>query len=202
MPTETPGTTIRSSESIVGDDRSLLQRYRRGDDDAATELYQRYAERLQRLATSETSDQLRSQVDPDDLVQSVFRTFFRRASAGYYDVPEGDEIWGLFLVIALNKIRYRGRYHTRKKRDVRLTQSLPPQSTQQIESDNVPFAALQLTISELLTSIPKLHQQMVEMRIQGHELQEIAETTSRSSRTVERVLKQFRDRLSRELHGV
>ena len=49
------GTSNLTSDSTLdppspGDDQSLLQRYRRGDDDAATELYMRYAHRLQALA--------------------------------------------------------------------------------------------------------------------------------------------------------
>ncbi len=48
---------------------------------------------------------LAGRVDADDIVQSVFRTFFRRVAKGDYEVPDGEELWKLFLVIALNKVR-------------------------------------------------------------------------------------------------
>src|SRR5262245_4158449 len=102
-------------------DASLLRRYRRGEDDAATELYVRYAERLRALAAAQASPDLRRRVDPDDIVQSVFRTFFRRAAAGQYDVPAGEELWKLFLVIGLNKIRAVAAHHKAACRDVRAT---------------------------------------------------------------------------------
>src|SRR3954468_2244838 len=105
----------------VPSDRSLLFRFRRGQDDAPTLLYLRYAERLRALAEKQSSPGLAARVDPENIFQSVFRTFFRRAAAGQYDVPEGEEIWKLLLVIGLNKIRAVGAYHRAARRDVRQT---------------------------------------------------------------------------------
>ena len=103
----------------VPSDHSLLQRYRLGSQDAATELYLRYAHRLRALARAQISPGLAHWVDLEDVVQSVFGSFFRRAADGYYDVPVGEELWRLFLVIALNKIRRQGAYHHAARRDVR-----------------------------------------------------------------------------------
>src|SRR4051794_30331946 len=97
--------TLGSEPSPMTDegpsDQSLLQRFRRGQDDAPTLLYLRYAERLRALAAKQSSPSLAARVDPEDIVQSVFRTFFRRAALGHYNVPDGEEIWKLLLVIAL-----------------------------------------------------------------------------------------------------
>src|SRR5438552_13597295 len=86
-------------------DQSLLRRLRGGNEDAATQLYLRYAQRLRSLIRARCSQQVQRRVEPDDLVQSVFRRFFRRVQQGDYDVPAGEELWGLFLVITLNRIR-------------------------------------------------------------------------------------------------
>src|SRR3954467_5650944 len=86
-------------------DHSLLRRFRRGQDDAPTLLYLRYAERLRALAGAQIAQGLAARVDSEDIVQSVFRTFFRRAAADRKGVPEVEEIWKLLLVIALNKVR-------------------------------------------------------------------------------------------------
>ncbi len=180
-------------------DSELMERFRRGDDDAATELYVKYADRLQRFATSSTSQQLSRQVDSEDVVQSVFGTFFRRLSEGMFTGPAGDEIWNLFLVLALNKIRQSARFHTRKKRDWRLKAQLGDVPELGSDLGEAPFATLQMTIEELLDGLSDPHRRMIEMRIQNFELEEIARETCRSARTVERVLKQFRDRLSRQI---
>ncbi len=89
-------------------DRELLERIRAGEQDAAFVLYTRYAEPLMRLARGQTAQDLRTRFDPEDVVQSVFRTFFRRISNGEYEVPEGSELWKLLLVMALNKLRSLG----------------------------------------------------------------------------------------------
>src|SRR5436190_7312745 len=80
-------------------DGSLLRRFRGGSQDAATLLYHRYAERVHALAKAQCSPELARRLEPDDIVQSVFRTFFQKASQGLYDAPAGEDLWSLLLVI-------------------------------------------------------------------------------------------------------
>jgi RNA polymerase sigma-70 factor (ECF subfamily) len=180
-------------------DRSLLRRLRVGQEDAATQLYLRYAHRLRALAAARCSPDLAARVDPEDIVQSVFRTFFRRAARGDYDVPAGEELWKLFLVIALNKIRAVGAHHRAAKRDVRLSagsdaleQAVHGAATQ----NETALSVLRLVIDEVLESLPPVQRQIIELRIEEYDVAEIAQKTQRSKRTVERVLQQFRTRLA------
>src|SRR5262245_5216743 len=64
----------------------LLARWRNGDQQAAAVLFHRYADRLVALAKSRLSARLASRVDPEDVVQSVYRSFFVDARVGRYDV--------------------------------------------------------------------------------------------------------------------
>lgn len=181
-------------------DASLLQRYRRGDDDAATELYLRYAERMRTMAVAQTSGDLRQRVGPDDIIQSVFRTFFRRVAQGEYDIPEGDELWKLLLVIGLNKIRTLGAHHGAAKRDVRQTKggaAFEAALDWEQGSDQISLTILKMTIDELLAPLPESHQQIIQLRIEGHEVNEIAEIAQRSKRSVERILQEFRNNLDK-----
>jgi RNA polymerase sigma-70 factor (ECF subfamily) len=180
-------------------DRSLLKRFRGGQLDAATALYLRYADRLHELARRQASPDLGTRFDPEDIVQSVFRTFFRRAAQGYYDVPEGEELWKLFLVITLNKIRATGAYHRAAKRDVRATvtgaafdQAVATRSSH----DEASLTALRLVIEELLASLPESQRPIIELRIEGYEVAEIARRMKRAKRSVERILQSFRQRLN------
>jgi RNA polymerase sigma-70 factor (ECF subfamily) len=102
-------------------DASLLRLYQTGEQAAATELYRRYADRLLRLAAGQTGPDVAARADAEDIVQSVFRTFFRRAAFGEYELPAGDELWKLLLVIGLNKVRAVAGHHKAAKRDVRQT---------------------------------------------------------------------------------
>lgn len=182
-------------------DRSLVRRFRTGDEDAATALYKRYAERLQRLAERNTASDLGVRFDAEDVVQSVFRTFFRRVQTGYYDLPAGEELWRLLLVISLNKIRTLAVHHRAKKRDVGATVAPEPQQMAQLAlapGDNWALRSLQSVVRDVLVDLPPIQQQMIAQRIDGCQVEEIASETGRSKRTVERVLQNFRQRL-REL---
>ncbi|MDB5389069.1 MAG: polymerase subunit sigma-70, partial [Planctomycetaceae bacterium] len=49
-------------------DHSLLRRFRLGSEDAATEIYMRYARRLHALTQANSSPDLASRVDSEDIV--------------------------------------------------------------------------------------------------------------------------------------
>ena len=135
-------------------------------------------------------------------MQSVFRTFFRRAAEGQYDVPEGEEIWKLLLVIALNKIRSVGAFHRAARRDVRQTaggEAFDQAIDAEPGQDEAALTVLRMVIDEVLDALPASHRPIVELRIEGHEVAEIAEQVQRSKRTVERVLQEFRQRLDAQI---
>ena len=183
-------------------DRSLLLRFQRGQGDAATELYLRYANRLHALVLAQRGIDLAARLDPDDIVQSVFRTFFRRAAQGHYNVPKGEELWKLFLVIALYKVRDTAAYHRADKRDVRRTTQgadIDVVATPGAGGDETALTVLQMVIDEILQSLPEGHRRIVELRIEGNEVAEIAQATGRAKRSVERILQEFRQRLSAEI---
>jgi RNA polymerase sigma-70 factor (ECF subfamily) len=182
-------------------DRSLLRRLRGGSEDAATQLYVRYAQRLRALARANTSTQLARRVDAEDIVQSVFRIFFAGASQGLYDVPAGEDLWKLLLVIALNKIRSESVFHQAAKRDVRATAELDRLEPAAEPTDGVDFATsfLRLVVQDTLEQLSPSERQMLELRMEGHEVAEIAQRIGRSKRTVERGLQQARARLKRLL---
>ena len=93
------------NSNLTATDKTLLRRLKSGEQDAATALYLKYAERLQKLAAKQTNPKMKFRVEPEEIVQSVFRTFFRRSTAGQYDVATGEDLWKLLLIIALKKIR-------------------------------------------------------------------------------------------------
>lgn len=179
-------------------DRDLLRELRGGDDSAATRLYERYARRLLALTEGKTSPDLAGRFDPEDVVQSVFRSFFRRAQTGLYDVPEGSDLWPLLLVIALHKIRARGSFHRAARRDVRRERPAPDdtlaRSLDRVESRE-PQPFLRLVALEVLESLPAPLGQIVRWRLEGYEVAEIARRAGRSKRSVERLLRECRQSL-------
>jgi RNA polymerase sigma-70 factor, ECF subfamily len=183
-PPGTPGTPPS--------DRSLLRRLREGQEDGATQLYVRYVQRLRDLVRARCSAKLAARVDADDIVQSAFRSFFRVAHTGVYQVPDGEDLWKLLLTITLNKIRAQGVYHNAAKRDVRQTTSLSGAGGLEVSDprDDLADNFLRLVLAEALEQLSDQHRAVVELRLQGHDVAAIAGQTGRAKRTVERLLQQ------------
>ena len=150
------GVEAAASPAAQLTDRSLMRRFRAGSEEAAAELYVRYAKRLRALARARCAPELAARIDADDIVQSVFRSFFQAARKGYYDVPAGEELWRILLVIALNKIRDARAFHTAAKRDVRLTARCerPNFRLDQLQGKPADHAFLQIAIKEALQTLP------------------------------------------------
>ncbi len=181
-------------------DKSLLRRLRLGQEEAATELYRRYARRVRGLARRQFSSHLARRVDPDDIVQSVFCAFFQAARKGYYDVPDGEDLWRLLLVIALNKVRANRTFHLAARRDVRLTAPATHLKSRKHKWDNR-GQLLCIGFHEALELLEPSERAIVELLIEGHEVADIAASVGRSKRTVERNLQAVRQKLRRLLTG-
>jgi RNA polymerase sigma-70 factor (ECF subfamily) len=179
----------------------LLRRYRGGDQEAATRLYLRYAGRLRALTRKRSGRDLASRVDDDDILQSVFGSFFRGVIGGSYDVPAGEELWNLLLVITLNKIRAKGAYHRAAKRDVRQTEGGDgvDRSPDALATDEQASALLRMSVDEILDALPDSHARAIRLRLEGHEVAQIALMLERSKRSVERILQEGRARLDQLL---
>jgi len=200
---ETCGDSPQTSKDSPSDN-SLLRRFCAGDEEAATRLYHKYAQRLRALVQARCSSQLASRLDADDIVQSAFRSFFRVASTGVYDVPAGEDLWKLLLTIALNKVRTQGVFHRAAKRDVAMTTSLDVEGVDQdipARPDDLEETFLRMALEEALEKLPPQQRTMVELRLQGHDVVAIARQTGRAKRTVERNLQQALARLSALFEG-
>ena len=180
-------------------DAQLLSDIRRGDELAAQVLYERYARRLQAFARRRTPGDLRPIFESADLVQDVFGSFFRRASEGHYRIPDGLELWSLLAGIALNKVRDAARHHHRDRRDRRRDQSLDaePIDLAAVEEDD---RLLRILLDDFLDGLHEDHRKFVELRIDGHGIDDIAARTGRAKRSIERVLQNIRDDLRRLLN--
>ncbi|MEM7316653.1 MAG: sigma-70 family RNA polymerase sigma factor [Planctomycetota bacterium] len=199
--TELPNRDDANDEEADRTDHSLVRAIRFGDDVAAADLFDRYIGRLRSLATRQLAGEISGRVDSDDVTQSIFRTLFRRLQGGQYSVPEGDSIWRLLTTIALNKIRTVGKHHRAEKRDIRKTSAMEAELAAKITAgqDEAAFHILKLTISEMLDGMSESQRRIIELRLEGHEVNAIASQVERSKRSVERVLQGFRGKLTQIL---
>src|SRR3954451_707168 len=97
----------------------LVRRLRAGDPDAPDAVDALFARRLTRIAEQHLSRRLAGRLDGDDVVQSVFRTFFRRSARGEFQIDNSAQLWRLLVTITLHKAQAKARLHSAAGRDVR-----------------------------------------------------------------------------------
>ncbi len=90
-----------------------------GSEQAATEIYQRFARRLIGLANRRLDVTLQPKADPESVVQSVFRSFFVRQAEGQFELENWDGLWSLLMRITLRKCGRRAAALHAECRDVR-----------------------------------------------------------------------------------
>jgi RNA polymerase sigma-70 factor (ECF subfamily) len=180
----------------------LVQRLEAGDDEAAAILFDRYARRLIGLARRRLHERVRPRADAEDVVQSVFRTFCRRAAERPFNLDGPDSLWALLVEITLRKCGRWNRHFRTRKRDIRREQSPLLDSDCDIE----PFdpagprpedeAVLREMVERLLDALDdQLAREVCEMRLQGYEIEEIAVALKRSTATINRKIRHIKDRM-------
>jgi RNA polymerase sigma-70 factor (ECF subfamily) len=184
----------------------LMARWRGGDQQAAGALFRRYAERLVALARSRLAARLNRHFDPEDVVQSAYRSFFGAARAGRYALRRSGDLWRLLVAITLHKLRHRVERHEAGKRAVTREEHFGGESSlfglgvRAFAKEPSPSeaAALADTLEQVFRGLEPLQRRMAELRLQGYALEEIAALVHRSERTVRRLMEQVKERL-REL---
>ncbi len=189
--------------------QELMTRLRTGDGDAATEIFSRFAHRLIGLARKRLSGAIKSKVDPEDIVQSVFRSFFRAEAEGRFELSNWDDLWNLLAVITLRKCGHRVEHFLAARRDV-TREAVPLKldddsaaSWEHIAREPTPFEATVLieTLEVFLSALPVRQRSIVELTLQGMQAPEISEQLGCSERTVERTLTWLRKNLEKESKG-
>ncbi len=181
----------------------LMTRLRGGDADAAAAVFDRFARRLVRLAGSRLPQALSPKLDAEDVVQSVFKSFFIRYGDGRLTAEGWDGLWTILTILTVRKCGHKVEHFRAARRDVgRETPAAPDSDSrpgpEAAAPDPQPVEALLLaeTLEEVLRGLREDQRPIVLLRLQGFLQQEIAEQVGCTERTVERVLRNIRQALS------
>ena len=179
------------------DDRDLVSNYQAGSESAARDLFDKYCERLMKLAKRRIGQRMASRFDPEDVIQSAFRTFFTRVKNDEFTFEAEDDLFKLLVRLTVRKTLRRIEHHSAAKRN-------PNSEAAQRTDDIEPFSLIasravkpdmevalidefQLFIGDL----PELDRQVIELKIQGYTTAEIAEKVGSYERKVRRVLERI-----------
>lgn len=188
----------------------LMTRLRGGDDAAAAEVFRRFTHRLIGLARARLDHLIRGKVDPEDILQSVYRTFFSRYARGSFDLESWDGLWVMLTVITVRKCDYRRKFFRAARRDVgrEVAPSVADPTAPEMEAlarDPTPSEAARLaeTVELLMRELTDREREMLALSLEGLGVAEVGARVGRTERTVQRVLKRVRQRLEgmREADG-
>lgn len=97
--------------------RDLLDRVRRGDEDAAATLVRRYEPAIRRAVRIRLVDaRFRALFDSMDVCQSVMGSFFFRVALGQFDLTTPDDLVKLLVTMARNKLADQARRQATDRR--------------------------------------------------------------------------------------
>ncbi len=169
------------------------------DATAADELFRRYSERILRFLKPRLSHRLASRVEPDDVAQSVFNSFFRGVEDGRFTFRHREDVWRLLVQIAVHKLRNQCRHHQTAGRDVGRETADVVFATTAREPTPAEAAAVGDELEGCLRRRGPRDRTIVEQFIRGVPYEEIATALAWSQRTVRRVCEQFVTDLRRRL---
>ena len=161
---------------------------------------------LHRLAENHLPRGLQRRLGPEDVVQSVCRTFLRRAGGGEFQLQDSEGLWRLLCAITLTKVREQARFHRRKKRG--LDQEVRPvpdagggSAVDFMPADPSPSPAEAAEFADqfqqLLASLDEEERQLLDLKLQDYTNEKAAEVMGCSERTVRRILKRVQSSLAR-----
>jgi RNA polymerase sigma-70 factor (ECF subfamily) len=183
----------------------FLVRLQARDGEAAREVFRRFTTQLIALTRRRFAPAFRYKVDPEDVVQSVYKSFFLRYGQGRIEVDNWNGLWGLLTLITLRKCAERVAYHRAGCRDLAREAAVPTGAedgalwleTAGREPTPLQAAELRETVDRLLADLNEDDRLVIELSLQGYNVREISERLDRVERTVRRTRERIRIRLER-----
>ena len=183
--------------------RAMLEDLMAGQETAAARIVEQHTDGLIRVARQRIGKKLGQRVDAEDVLQSVYRSFFGRLREGKYEISTGRDLWNLLVRMTLNKICRQAKYHQAQKRDMDQEEVVAQQSAQvpladlarTDEPDPQEAAILIEEVEMLLGALKEQDRPVVELRLQGFTTSEISKETGRPERSVRRILERLKEKL-------
>jgi RNA polymerase sigma-70 factor (ECF subfamily) len=155
----------------------FVRRIRAGDDAAAVELVRQFEPLIRREVRMRIGDdRLNRAFDSVDVTQSVFASFFTAASGGEFELDRPEQLAGLLMTMARNRLVSRARQEWQQVRDVRRLATEPGTLEQAPAKQPSPsqIASQKEQLELLNASLSVDEQQILELRSAGLSWEEVA----------------------------
>jgi RNA polymerase sigma factor (sigma-70 family) len=184
-------------QKIEEDFQHLIQEVRNGSEEAAWQLVEQFGESIRRAVRRALNDKLRPRFDSVDFVQVVWTSLFRlRDKLDRFDRPEA--LAAYLVTMARNKVGMEVRRQMQAaKRNVVREQSLDALGARadgelfSRQPSPVDVAIARERWDAILQDQPAHYRQIIQLRLQGHTCQGIADIMHLDECTVRRFLKKL-----------
>lgn len=183
-----------------------------GDDAAAQEIFDRYVIQLINYAQVRLSSVLQSRIDPEDIVQSAYRSFFRKAREEGLALERNGDLWRILAAFTLNKTRsYIEKELAAKRSPLREQRNEFWIAAVQREPSPEETASLIEQVTLFIEKLKPRDRRILELRLRGESIDEISTELAHpdpesnlpsihvSHATIRRVLRESKNALERQL---
>lgn len=180
----------------------LIRRVRAGDQDAATELVQRYQPAIRRAVRFRLADaRLGTLLDSMDICQSVLASFFIRAASGQYQLQTPAQLLKLLTAMARNKLNSQARKQLAQRRDRRRVAGGGPDEGRLVAAGENPstVVAARDLLQEVHRRLSPEERRLLELRNQGYDWSTIASEPGGGAEALRRRLSRALDRIADQL---
>ncbi|GIW97266.1 MAG: DNA-directed RNA polymerase sigma-70 factor [Pirellulaceae bacterium] len=183
-----------------------IEEAKRGDSLAAHKIWEHYFDRLVRSVRQRLLGQNRGVSDEEDIVLSVFESFYEAARQGRFpNLSNRDDLWRLLLRMAARKIIDKRRHDHRARRggdDAPMSLDAPDNVFEIIGREPNPEMVLMVeeTLNRLFDVLGGGNlRDLAVAKLEGHSNRELAARFDCSERTIERRLHLIREKIQQEL---
>ena len=181
---------------------ALIERVKAGEAKAAEELLQQYEPTVRRaIRVRMVNPALRRTVDSMDLCQSVMGSFFVRTALGQYDLGSPEQLIGLLVQLARNKVADHVRHEHAKLRDRRRTDAGGSAIERVADYQDSPSQAVAGAemLDQFRARLTSEERYLAEQRAQGREWNELAAELDQGAEALRKQLQRGVDRVADEL---
>jgi RNA polymerase sigma-70 factor (ECF subfamily) len=167
-------------------------------EEAARQIWLRFAERLTAVVRRRLNSRILRHAGVDDVLQSLFASFFAAAPGTNGPPRNSAELWNLLVCFTMRKVANTAHHYQAQRRDIRREWPLVNRTTHDMAAgpgwaEPVDFRSLSPEdeaiahdeFDRLLGVLPEDLKQVFAMRLEGYTNAEIAARIGRVERTVE-----------------
>lgn len=199
---DSSGPPLAASASYLQTLSVILTNVKQGDRAAEETVHREFVDKLVRVASRKISSRFKAKIAPEEVVQSVFASFFYRHRNQEYHFENWNDLWALLLRITVCKCSDRIAAFRTQKRDV--SREVGATNREDVSGGIGPagfvrskgpspeeIAIFEETLDHLFDRLNERQQQVVGLRLQGMSNLEISQMIGRTERSVYRIHNQI-----------